>query len=255
MEMTPERIEHAASLLPPGRAIDCPTMPRLAKAHLSRLRWIWGHGRPVYLSALSAVDLDLMVHGMVETVEKRNTASAVLTVTRVGLVHMNEARQQQVTASRPHHELGQRLAAYLRGKGMYTWENVEFANPDRTQSRTWGVVRPDVYACYPQLQTSNCAPAIHEVKVSRADFLADLAKPEKRTAYAALAEAVYYCCPEGLVAKTEVPDGIGLMYELEPGKFEIRKKARRAKDYVMHADTAMTLMVKRQVPLASSDTA
>jgi len=45
------------------------------------------------------------------------------------------------------------------------------------------------------------------VKVSPADFLADLAKPEKRLAYAALVEAVYYCCPEGLNCKEELPEG------------------------------------------------
>lgn len=248
--MTTDTLDPVIARLPAGEMIECPTMPRLTKAHLSRLRTLWSYGRPVYLSALTAPDLDLIVHGLAQTVEQRNSASAVLTITRAGLVYLNENRQAQVEAARPHHELGQRLATYLRAKGMHTWENVAFDNPDRTQSRTWGVVRPDVYACYPQLQVSNCAPAIYEVKVSRADFLADLAKPIKRAAYASLAEAVYYCCPEGLIAKKEVPDGFGLVCEVGEGQFEIQKNARRSKTFTMHADTAMTLMVKRQVPLS-----
>lgn len=248
--MTTDTHDPAVARLPVGEVIECTTMPRLTKSHVSRLRALWSLGRPAYLTELTGTHLDLMVHGLVESVKTSASASAVLTVTRKGVVFLNENRQEQIATQRPHHELGHRLAAYLRAKGMHTWENVEFANPDRAPSRTWGVVRPDVYACYPQLQVSNCASAIYEVKVNRADFLADLAKPEKRHAYAALAEAVYYCCPEGLIAKNEVPDGFGLVCEVGEGLFEIQKKARRSKTFTMHPDTAMTLMVKRQVPLS-----
>jgi hypothetical protein len=245
-------MDAATERMPPGEAVPCPTMPVLTKTHVSRLRALWSLGRPAYLTELTGAHLDLMVHGLVQSVEKSSSASAVLTVTRKGVVFLNENRQVQIAAQRPHHELGERLAAHLRAKGMHTWENVEFSNPDWTQPRTWGVVRPDVYACYPELKAGNSAPAIYEVKVSRADFLADLAKPQKREAYAAISQAVYYCCPAGLIAKTEVPDGFGLLYEGKAGSFEIVKKARRSKTFVMHADTAMTLMVKRQVPLAES---
>lgn len=94
----------------------------------------------------------------------------------------------------------------------------------------------------------SAAPAIYEVKVSRADFLADLAKPEKRLAYAALAEAVYYCCPEGLICKEELPEGFGLLCEMQ-GQFELHQEpCRRAKGFELAADTAMTLMVKRPMP-------
>ena len=248
--MTTDTLDPVVARLPAGELIECPTMPRITKAHVSRLRTLWSYGRPVHLSTLTAIDLDLIVHGMAQTVDQHHSASAVLTITRRGLIHLNETRQTQVEAGRPHHELGQRLAAHLQAKGMHTWENVEFSNPHWTQPRTWGVVRPDVYACYPELKANNCAPAIYEVKVSRADFLADLAKPEKRQAYAALAEAVYYCCPQGLIAKAEVPEGFGLVCEIENGQFEIKKKARRSKTFAMHPDTAMTLMVKRQVPLS-----
>lgn len=183
--------------LPYGEPVDSPTRPRLTQAHGSRRRTLWSYGRPVHVRELSGVDLDLMVHGFVQPVEMTHSASAVLSVTKLGVAHLNEIRQAQIAAQRPHHELGERLAEHLREKGFYTWENVEFSNPDRSQPRRWSVVRPDVFACMPALKARNAAPAIYEVKVSRADFLVDLAKPEKREAYASLAEAVYYCCPEG----------------------------------------------------------
>lgn len=228
-------------------------MPRLGPAHISRLRKLWSYGRPVHVSSLSGIDLDLAVHGLVEPVDNGRSPNAVLAVTQKGVIHLNEVRQGRISAQQPHHALGHRLSTYLRAKGLYTWENVEFCNPDWTQPRTWGVVRPDVFACFPYMKARNAAPVIYEVKVSRADFLADLAKPEKRAAYAVLAEAVYYCCPEGLIDKAEVPDGFGLLVENEPGRFTLVKRARRTKDFVLHADTAMTLMVKRQEPLREDD--
>lgn len=239
--------------LPDGVPVDCPTMPLLSHAHSSRLRKLWSYGRPVYVGALGGVDLDLVVHGFVQTVDDKFSSSAVLSVTKLGLVHLNEVRQGQIAVRRPHHELGQRLAAYLREKGFHTWENVEFSNPEWTSPRRWGVVRPDVFACMPALKARSASPAIYEVKVSRADFLADIAKPDKRGAYADLAEAVYYCCPDGIIDKAEVPVGFGLLCEDAEGQFQLRKKARRAKGFELAADTAMTLMVKRQVPLTDME--
>lgn len=87
------------------------------------------------------------------------------------------------------------------------------------------------------------------MKVSRADYMADVAKPEKRAAYSQLAEAVYYCCPVGMIEKTDLPDGYGLLVEVAQGTFELKKRARRQKNFVMAVNTAMTLMVKRQMPL------
>ncbi len=232
--------------LPEGQPIACQTMPRMSPAHTSRLRTLWCYGRPLSVRELVGVDLDLMVLGLVETVDSNSNAAASLSVTRLGVAHLSEARQALIAAQQPHHDLGERLAADLRERGLLTWLNVEFVNPDWTEPRRWGAVRPDVFACLPSLKARNAAPAIYEVKVSRADFLADLAKPEKREAYAALAEAVYYCCPDGIASKGEVPDGFGLICEVEEGRFELRKKARRTKGFVLATDTAMTLMVKRK---------
>lgn len=244
MHLTPEH----ASQLADGELIECASKPVLVQLHTTRLRKLWSLGRPSHVGELGGVDLDLLVHGLVATVERGHGSGAVLSVTKRGVAYLSDARQGLIAAQRPHHELGKRLAQHLQGKGLHTWENVEFSNPDWSHARRWGVVRPDVYACLPVLRASSAAPAIYEVKVSRGDFLADVAKPEKRQAYSQIAEAVYYCCPSGLIDKAEAPDGYGLLVEVAIGEFKLQKKARRQKDFVMSADTAMTLMVKRQVP-------
>lgn len=245
MDLNHDRLDH----LPEGEEIDCSPKPVLTKSHAARLRTLWSLGRPMHVGDLGGIDLDLVVHGFAEPVAKGYGSGAVLSVTKRGISHLNEVRQALIAAQRPHHELGHRLARHLQAKGLHTWENVEFSNPDWSQPRSWGVVRPDVFACLPVLKAETAAPAIYEVKVSRADFLADLTRPEKRGAYSQLAEAVYFCCPDGLLSKAEVPDGYGLVVEVSQDNFVLKKKARRQKGFVMAVNTAMTLMVKRQMPL------
>jgi hypothetical protein len=58
---------------------------------------------------------------------------------------------------------------------------------------------------------SNCS-AIVEVKVSRADFLADAKKPW-RTGEASLGVYRFYLCPQGLIDAAELPPRWGLLYE------------------------------------------
>lgn len=55
-----------------------------------------------------------------------------------------------------------------------------------------------------------------EVKVSRADFLADIAAPEKQAAWQHYTHRWAYAVPRGLVLPHEVPPGWGLLYVGEP---------------------------------------
>lgn len=235
----------AVGVIPEGEALAEAQMPVLSAQHTRRLRFLWSYGRPVHVRELTGIDLDLQIHGMVQPVDQSNSYGPTLTITRLGIVHLSNARQAVIATQQPHHELGRRLAAHLRAKGMWTWENVAFSNPaPEGITRTWGTVRPDVFACLPTFRTDRCQPAIYEVKVSRADFLADMAKPEKRQAYLELAQALYYCCPNGLIAKSEVPKGIGLLYEHAPGVFVVEQRATRPKGFRLAADTVMTLAIK-----------
>ena len=73
--------------LPEGESHACVTMPTLTPAHTSRLRKLWGFGRPVHLPALGGVELDLFVHGLLEKASDRQYSStAVVTLTKRGVV-------------------------------------------------------------------------------------------------------------------------------------------------------------------------
>ncbi len=51
----------------------------------------------------------------------------------------------------------------------------------------------------------------YEVKISRADFLAELKEPEKRKSAVALVDEFYFACPKGLVKASEIPEECGLI--------------------------------------------
>lgn len=214
----------------------------------TRLRWVFKFGRPVSCGTLTGVDLDLIAAGYLQLCDgERLSGSAVVKMTDAGMAYLHADRQRKVASLAVHNTLGSRLADCLRGKGKMTWENISFANwaPYSAEGRVWSEVRPDVYACEPVLSAAKARPEIYEVKVSRADFLADLAKPGKRAGYADLAEAVYYCAPDGLLHPSEVPGDFGLICEMQGGGFQIIKRARRRKSFVLHPNAIMTMVVKR----------
>lgn len=249
-EACSQPLDVTTSLPDQPRALPSP-LPTLTRAHHKRLRTLFSYGRPVHVGQLGGVELDLLVLGLIAQDDTRHHhGSAVVKVTQAGIDMLNAERQRLVAAQRPHHDLAARLSAHLRTKGKFTWENVEFRNPSPVYvPGAWGGVRPDVFACLPSLRAERAAPEIYEVKVSRSDFLADLARPDKAGAYLDLAGAVYYCASEGLIKPAEVPSPYGLICERADGEFVLAKRARRQKAFVMAADTLITLMVKRQVPL------
>lgn len=54
---------------------------------------------------------------------------------------------------------------------------------------------------------------VYEVKVSHSDFVSD----SKWPSYLKYCNRFYFACPEGLIKKTELPDGVGLIYVKEDG--------------------------------------
>lgn len=71
-----------------------------------------------------------------------------------------------------------------------------------------GSPRPDVYAL--PKSYSKFTPIAYEIKVSRADFQADV-NAGKWQKYYAYASAVVFAVPDGLIKTTELPGGAGLI--------------------------------------------
>lgn len=101
-----------------------------------------------------------------------------------------------------HDALAEDLAAHLRGSrgDMVTWLDMQLGPA--------GSPRPDVYAIA-HTYTALAATA-YEVKVSRSDFLRD-ACAGKALGYLKFAGAVVFAAPAGMLKKTEIPGGCGLI--------------------------------------------
>lgn len=231
----------AVRCYPNGEPAAMTVKPKLGKAHIKRLKTLWELGRPMVLSKLEVLDLDLIAHGFALPDKSHlHSPVALLTLTRQGLDHLIQLRSETALARAGHNDLGSRLSAHLRGKGFMTWENIELSVAENASR----YVRPDVFACKPALQARIADPVIFEVKTSKSDFRSDIANQDKRLAYLSIAGNASYCCPEGLILPAEVPDPFGLIVELPDASFRVIKRSKRVKDFKLSADTALQLMVK-----------
>lgn len=77
-----------------------------------------------------------------------------------------------------------------------------------------GSQRPDLFSLEKSFTKPN--PTVYEIKVSRSDFRQDVTAG-KWFGYKQFASRVIFCVPKGLITKTEVPDGAGLMIRSENG--------------------------------------
>lgn len=101
-----------------------------------------------------------------------------------------------MATSYEHHRLVAMCARWFKRQGfaIVATELASYGNREQ----------PDVYAC-----RQTCS-AVAEIKVSRADFLADSKKPERHSG--GLGTYRFYLCPEGLISPSELPAGWALLY-------------------------------------------
>ncbi len=112
-----------------------------------------------------------------------------------------------------HDELAESLAEHLAAQGKRVWLNMQMG-PRHS-------ARPDVWAIDPSFV--NPCPTAYEVKVSHADFRADVTAG-KSHGYLWFSEAVIFACERGLLKKEEIPAKCGLIVHAETGW----RMARRA---------------------------
>jgi len=211
----------------------------LSRKHYARLRRYWEAGRNGLTSAGDGIALDLTAAGYLEM--KSIGARLALQITAAGISELQAELEREKVRRRPHHDLASRLSAWLQDQGRITWENIELLVPRAEGGRQ--AVRPDVFSLAATYEEKRINPCVHEVKVSRADFLADIARPEKRAGYAQLAEVLYYVAPAGLISPSEVPEECGLLVEESQGKFKMEKRATKRK-VVLSVHQFMNLILK-----------
>ena len=98
-----------------------------------------------------------------------------------------------------------------QSRGWLTWENIEFRN----------IGRPDVYAIGATLNRKNWRPRTYEVKVSVADFQADV-RAGKWKNYLTISSRVFFAVPEKIMEEIQPPLECGLIIRLAEGWVEMK---------------------------------
>ncbi|MEY4748760.1 MAG: hypothetical protein RIQ60_974 [Pseudomonadota bacterium] len=109
----------------------------------------------------------------------------------------------------------------------------------------WAMAMPDVFSIRQTSVEDYVEPAIHEIKVSRADLLSDLRKPAKGRAYLALAGQCWYVCKAGIAEVDEIPPEFGVLFAHEDRLELARAAPRRA----MKLGFAHWMVLARATPL------
>lgn len=222
----------------------------LTRTQIARLRHYQSRSRyKIGLAINDVLDVDLECLGLITLDRQRHGAHAA--VTEAGRMALHRDLQARRAGRTAHDTLASRVALWLQQEmGRLTWENIEFRVDVGPHERRG--VRPDVFSVLPVHDVRAIAPMVHECKVSRADFLADLARPEKRAAYAQIAGTVVYVAPEGLIQPDELPTGCGLLVERAPGVFAPAKRVR-ARRVELSSRALMNLILKSKTGSTHSD--
>ena len=91
----------------------------------------------------------------------------------------------------------------------------------------WTVAMPDVYSIRHTSRADRVVPVAHEIKVQRADLLADLRRPAKGEAYRWLSSECWYVIREGIAQPQEIPEVYGVMLAQPGGALAVARPAPR----------------------------
>lgn len=124
-----------------------------------------------------------------------------------------------------HNELAADLANHIRQRsGRIVWTDMQLGPS--------GSPRPDVYTIEPSF-TKFC-PMAYEIKVSVADYRRDVTAG-KWQSYLPFAAGVTFAVPAGLIEKSQLPEGCGLMVRSAEGWRTVKAPTLRAIATLPHA--------------------
>ena len=236
-----------------------------SRVHLARLMKIW---RSAGWPSRDAVEIDLLTAQWVALCVTPS-GHETLQVTEAGIQLLAQARQRNQRAASPHDRLAQRMAGLLMNAGRLVWRELSLrsrinavglpspasassptapaaanalwpsidandgAAPalDSTPKAAWRIARPDVFSVRNTTVEDYLQPAVHEIKVSRADLLSDLRHAAKRESYQWLCSECYYVFPASIASPDEIPEAFGVWVlhgAVEDGRLELLRPARHS---------------------------
>lgn len=258
-----------------------------SRAQQRRLREIW---RSAGWPCCDTVEIELLAAGWLERV--RDAAGReTLRVTEAGVQVMAAGLAANRRAFDAHEALVGRVAREMQRAGRIVWRGLALRAPlasreaivaagaanggclpgslvdgpagEPPPALRWAMAMPDVFSIRHTTVEDYAEPVVHEVKVRRADLLADLRRADKGAAYAALASQCWYVLKAGIADPDEVPAAYGVLIA-HPGPqadgggrealaFGALELVRPAPKRPMRVPFAVWMALARATPVADDD--
>jgi hypothetical protein len=227
----------------------------LKKIHARRLRETY---RSAGWSSLDIVEIELLAAGLLAWVTNPGGHERVR-VTDSGIRYLAGAAQANRRALSAHNSLVGQVAQSMLREGRLVWTNLSLrakvsAGPEGEQGN-WRYCMPDVFSIRNSSVQAYLEPVVHEIKVSRADLLGDLKRPEKRLAYLELGGQCWYVLGRDardrpIAGPEEVPAECGVMQQMG-GALEVLRVAPRRQ--FNHLPFGIWMALVKATPVRASD--
>jgi hypothetical protein len=184
-------------------------MAPLTRLHLQRLRLLW---RSAGWPSQDWIEVELLAAGWVERLQETEGRER-LRVTDAGVAALAESLTRNRATRSAHETLVERVAVEMQRAGRIAWRGLALRAglPQDDGKLLWVNAMPDVYSIRHSTVEDYLEPAIHEIKVSRADLLGELRKPAKSAAYRALCGQCWFVIKAGIAEPEEIPPEYGVL--------------------------------------------
>lgn len=188
--------------------------PVFKRIHARRLRQVY---RSAGWPSLDVVEIELLAAGLLE--RQSLDGHDYVRVTDAGIQYLASAAQCNRQVMTAHDALVDQVVRVMLRDGRLVWTSLSLrawvAPMDQTPGR-WKMSMPDVFSIRNSSVHAYLEPIVHEIKVSRADLLGDLKRPDKRAAYLDLGGQCWYvlsCDAKGrpIGMADEIPVECGVM--------------------------------------------
>jgi hypothetical protein len=202
----------------------------LKRIHSQRLREVYRSAGWPYQDV---VEVDLLAAGLLQRFTT-DSGHDVVRVTDAGIQHLAIATQGNRQARSAHETLVEKVVEIMLRDGRIAWTGLNLrakvaGGGVDTEDTKWKMCQPDVFSIRNSSRHDYLEPVVHEIKVSRADLLGDLKRPEKRAAYLEVGGQCWYvlgCDRSGhpIAQPNEIPIECGVMV-FQNNQFEVTRMA------------------------------
>ena len=246
-----------------------PVPPLLPRTHARRLRELY---RSAGWPCLDPIEVDLLAGGLLLRVQLPDTQGILrdaLRLSDAGIAALARAQQRNRAAYDQHEALVATVVRHMQRAGRTAFTGLSLRAPvdepgddPAAPVRRWVVARPDVFSIRNTTVAGYLAPAVHEVKVRRADLLGELRDTSrtraKRGAYLAMGSECWYVLGRDARGReigdaSEIPAPFGVMQAVQAATGALRLQVvrpapRRAMPHEAGLPFAAWLALARATP-------